>query len=254
MNALTQTDQHPVTPETLEKVLGTGDLAGLTPQQRVEYMVKACQSIGLNPLTRPFRFLSFQGQVQMYATKDCADQLRASRKISLHVVDKAFDSGVFSVTVRAKTPDGREDEDIGAVALGQQQGESRANQVMKALTKAKRRVTLSICGLGFMDESEVEALPGARTFDADAPVVPMPSEQPPKRLTIREWLDQFEQECTAAKTLAEATAICDREDVLRASEALPPAGQARFQKVRQAMLDRVYKEPEDAELPAAADT
>jgi hypothetical protein len=30
---------------------------------------------------------------------------------------------------------------------------------MKAETKAKRRVTLSICGLGMLDESEVESLP-----------------------------------------------------------------------------------------------
>jgi hypothetical protein len=29
---------------------------------------------------------------------------------------------------------------------------------MKAETKAKRRVTLSICGLGFLDETEVETL------------------------------------------------------------------------------------------------
>ena len=34
---------------------------------------------------------------------------------------------------------------------------------MKAVTKAKRRVTLSICGLGFMDESEVADVPEATT-------------------------------------------------------------------------------------------
>jgi hypothetical protein len=33
---------------------------------------------------------------------------------------------------------------------------------MKAITKAKRRVTLSISGLGFLDESEVDSVPGAR--------------------------------------------------------------------------------------------
>jgi len=33
--------------------------------------------------------------------------------------------------------------------------------MMKAETKAKRRVTLAICGLGFLDESEVDSIKGA---------------------------------------------------------------------------------------------
>ena len=42
-------------------------------------------------------------------------------------------------------------------------GEIQANLAMKAVTKAKRRVTLSICGLGFMDETEVADVPEATT-------------------------------------------------------------------------------------------
>jgi hypothetical protein len=76
--------------------------------------------------------------------------------------------------VRARTKDGREDEDIGAVVLPAS-GDSRANALMKAITKAKRRVTLSICGLGQTDESELDTMPGARVFDAedDVPVAPI---------------------------------------------------------------------------------
>ena len=33
------------------------------------------------------------------------------------------------------------------------------NAKLKAITKAKRRVTLSICGLGFLDETEIETIP-----------------------------------------------------------------------------------------------
>ena len=33
--------------------------------------------------------------------------------------------------------------------------------MMKAETKAKRRATLSICGLGLLDETEVSTIPGA---------------------------------------------------------------------------------------------
>ena len=34
--------------------------------------------------------------------------------------------------------------------------------MLKAVTKAKRRVTLSICGLGWPDETEVESIPDAK--------------------------------------------------------------------------------------------
>jgi hypothetical protein len=173
MNALTET--QPVSAQTLEHVLGTGDLSKLSTQQRVEYYARTCQSLGLNPLTRPFRFLALNGQIQLYATRDCTDQLRKVNGITLHVVDKQIDGDLFIVTVRARTKDGREDEDIGAVTLGQLRGESRANALMKTMTKAKRRVTLSVCGLGLTDEAELDTLPGAHVFDAEdeAPVAPI---------------------------------------------------------------------------------
>jgi hypothetical protein len=173
MNAITEVPA--VSAQTLETVLGTGDLSKLSTQQRVEYYAKTCQSLGLNPLTRPFRFLALNGQIQLYATRDCTDQLRKVHGITLHVVDKQIDGDLFIVTVRARTKDGREDEDIGAVTLGQLRGESRANALMKTMTKAKRRVTLSVCGLGLTDEAELDTLPGAQVFDADhePPVVPM---------------------------------------------------------------------------------
>jgi hypothetical protein len=56
-------------------------------------------------------------------------------------------------------PDGRTDESLGAVSLVGLEGEALANSLMKAETKAKRRVALSICGLGMLDETEVEAIP-----------------------------------------------------------------------------------------------
>lgn len=164
----------PVSPATMEHVLGTGDLSKLTIPQRVSYYTQVCQTIGLNPLTQPFRFLAFQGQIKLYATRDCCDQLRSLRKIDLAVTDKRIEEDMFIVTVQARTADGRKDEDIGAVALGLMKGEARANQIMKAVTKAKRRTTLSICGLGFLDEAEVETLPGAKTFAAEEPLPPVP--------------------------------------------------------------------------------
>jgi len=176
MNAVTAQEALPI--ETLEQVLATGDISKLTPSQKVAYYVRTCESLGLNPLTRPFRFLKLNNQEQLYATRDCTDQLRQVRGINLQIVDKKIEAGVLIVTARAQTKDGRHDEDIGAVMLPQS-GESRANAVMKAITKAKRRVTLSICGLGLTDESELDTMPGAYTYDPSDPAPTIDADTPP---------------------------------------------------------------------------
>ena len=58
------------------------------------------------------------------------------------------------VTAKA-TIGSRQDESTSTVFIDTC-GEQLANAMMKAETKAKRRVTLSICGLGLLDETEVE--------------------------------------------------------------------------------------------------
>jgi len=66
----------------------------------------------------------------------------------------------FVVTVTARTQDGRTDTEIGAVSIKGLTGDSLCNAMMRAVTKSKRRVTLSICGLGMLDETEVDSVPG----------------------------------------------------------------------------------------------
>lgn len=148
--------------EIMESVLIKGDLADLTPQQRSEYYMRVCQSIGLNPLTKPLEYIKLNGKLTLYAKRDCADQLRRINGISLQIVSQDQSDGLLSVHVRAKDRDGREDEDLGIVALPDTlKGEGRANAILKAVTKAKRRVTLSISGLGFLDETEIEDIPAS---------------------------------------------------------------------------------------------
>jgi hypothetical protein len=45
-------------------------------------------------------------------------------------------------------------------------GEAYANAIKRAVTQAKRRVTLSICGLGMLDETEVDSVPEALRLEA----------------------------------------------------------------------------------------
>jgi hypothetical protein len=103
------------------------------------------------------------GKLTLYATRTCTDQLRKINGVTLEVVSRHIADDILTVHVKATTPDGRSDEDFGSVAFPSMlKGEARANAVMKAITKAKRRATLSICGLGWLDETEVESIPGMK--------------------------------------------------------------------------------------------
>lgn len=141
-----------------DQVLVQGDLSSLTEDQRAAYYLKVCDSLGLNPHTQPFEYLKLNGQLKLYATKACSDQLRKINGVSLEILTRELLDEVYTVTARAEDAAGRRDESSGVVSLKGMQGEPRANAIMKAETKAKRRVTLSICGLGWLDETEVESL------------------------------------------------------------------------------------------------
>jgi hypothetical protein len=147
--------------EAVEQVIIGGDLADLNQGERLKYVTALCESMGLNPLTKPFEFLKLQGRTVLYARKDCADQLRKIHGVSIRVIDKEEIDGLYIVTVQAQDRNGRADEDMGAVAIAGLRGENKANAIAKAITKAKRRVTLSICGLGIIDETEADDIPHA---------------------------------------------------------------------------------------------
>ena len=153
----------------LDQVLIQGDLSTLSTEQKLGYYSRVCESLGLNPLTKPFAYIKLNSKEVLYATRDCTDQLRSIQKISMSIVSREVIEGIYVVTAKGRTLDGREDEATGAVNIDKLSGEMKANAFMKAETKAKRRLTLSICGLGFTDESEIESIPGAKIVDVPQP-------------------------------------------------------------------------------------
>jgi hypothetical protein len=164
--------------ELMERVVVAGDLSKLSAADRVMYYAKVCESVGLNPLTRPFEYLTLSGKQVLYAKRDATDQLRKIHGVSVVIKDRQNLEGVYIVTANAKDKTGREDESTGAVSINGLKGDALANALMKAETKAKRRVTLSICGLGMLDETELETIPGAIAHAGDAPPLPPPAEDP----------------------------------------------------------------------------
>lgn len=145
----------------IESVVIGGDLSKLTPEQRVSYYMQVCKSLGLNPLTKPFDYINLNGRLTLYARKDAADQLRQINGISIEKPDITFQDDWIIVTVAASNQNGRKDSDVGVVNKKDMRGDF-GNALMKAVTKAKRRVTLSICGLGMLDETEIETIPTAK--------------------------------------------------------------------------------------------
>ena len=148
----------------MEMAIGMGDFSRLTAPDRLQYIGKLCQYVGLNPLTKPIGIITIGGKVVLYANKSCAEQLRGLHHISIKITERVLQDGCYVVRVVGRLPDGREDESVGAVSCPPNAiGDVRANAMMKAETKAKRRVTLSIVGLGFIpDETELETMKPAQ--------------------------------------------------------------------------------------------
>jgi hypothetical protein len=167
-----------VSAEILEQVVIAGDLSGLSAAQRLSYYQALCQSLGLNPLSKPFEYLTLNGKLRLYALRDCADQLRRLHGISIVITSRERLGELYLVTARATDRHGRTDESLGAVALGSLKGDALANALMKAETKAKRRVTLSLAGLGWLDETEITSIPGARIGDETALLSTVDAETP----------------------------------------------------------------------------
>lgn len=189
----------------LEQVVVQGDLSKLGPAERVAYYKTVCESVGLNPFTKPFEYITLNGKLTLYAKRDATDQLRSINGVSVEITSREMhDNGIYVVTARAKDRNGRTDEAIGAVSIANLKGDALANAIMKAETKAKRRVTLSICGLGWLDETEVATVPDATAVDVDMEtgeikspmknVTPPKSESPPRNNAARKGGDESKRE------------------------------------------------------------
>ncbi len=220
--------------EAIERVIAQGDLSKLTPEQRVRYYNDVCKSLDLNPLTRPFEYITLNGKLVLYARKDATEQLRVKKGISIKITAREKADDVYLVTAQATDKTGRVDESIGAVSVGGLKGDAMANAVMKCETKAKRRVTLSISGLGFTDESELETIPGAQRYTIRIEATQIVAEM--ESCAEREQLDAF----FASRDVMEYLA--------RADEAAPKSGMSQGDYVRQMfhqIRDKLTERKED---------
>lgn len=164
--------------QIIESLVIGGDLSRLTPGQRVTYYRQVCQSLNLNPFTKPFDYITLNGKLTLYARKDATDQVRKNNGVSITKLERERIEDAYVVTAYAQDKTGRTDSSIGVVSIKGLAGDNLANALMKAETKAKRRVTLSICGLGLIDESEVETTPAVRVVVTETGEIIPPASTP----------------------------------------------------------------------------
>lgn len=196
--AIRKPSQPTTIAESIEKVLIEGDLTPLSPAERLQYYRVVCNSLGINYLTQPFTYILFREadntppKLQLYANKDCAAQLRKLHRISIiPPLRREIHEGMCIVEADLRDGHGTTDSATGVVPLWKWKdgkridlsGREWANAVMKCETKAKRRGTLSICGLAFLDESELDTMqvlggvtPDGRIFQYAQPRLPEASE------------------------------------------------------------------------------
>lgn len=162
----------------IEAALINGDLKQLDTPGRLQYYKSVCESVGLNPLTKPFDYIVLNGKLTLYANRNCTEQLRKIYGVAITSMKPEQVGDLLVVTVTAQDKAGRTDASTGAVPTKGLSGENLANAMMKAETKAKRRVTLSLCGLGLLDETEVASIADARPFsEPQTNVVALPKPQ-----------------------------------------------------------------------------
>ncbi len=208
--------------EALNKLLFYGDLSSLGIAQQREYCFQLAKVMGLNPWTKPFDMITdSKGRLFVYANKGCAAQLRHTRSITLETIyegplklgDK-YNYGIYTVVVEAAIPDRdcpggqRKVRNVGSVSIDQLIGEALSNAVMKCYTKAIRRATLDVCGIGFPDESELDSMgagqrePQPQTFQPR----PRPAELPQVATVGGEKVDTKSGEILAAVPVPPAAA------------------------------------------------
>ena len=163
----------PVADIAIDDLIQKGDYSSLTMRERSIFCFKLAEKLGLNPLTKPFDFIVLNNKLTLYANKSCADQLRKIHNITSTVlyegpfmIGQEMRADVYCVKVRLfeasrdKDIPGRQEDAIGCLGITNKKDEELANAIMKCHTKALRRGTLAFCGLGFLDELEVESVKG----------------------------------------------------------------------------------------------
>lgn len=158
---MAQAEEFQIT-ERMEKVIATGDLLGLTDQERIVWYRVRCEMVGVDWRANPFKYLTLNRKLVLYPSLELAQQICSNRNISTIITDRQILGEAFCVTCRATDPLGRSADSMGAVYIKGLVGEAYCNALLKSESKARRRAVFALCGLGGTDDEDIAALGGER--------------------------------------------------------------------------------------------
>jgi hypothetical protein len=139
-----------------------GDLTHLDGPSKRALLAKLTNYLHLNPYSHNFFiFKDSNGRHRIYATKECCSQLRHNMGINTWLSDPIYgpnNTAPVFVTVKANGTNrfGRSADEIGSVTLIGFDKSHWSDRIMFATTKAKRRLTLDLSGLGVLSDVEVD--------------------------------------------------------------------------------------------------
>lgn len=177
----------------VESMVLRGDISALTAEERAKFYVQMCGALGISAASQPLAVLRLNGKEVLYVTRGATDQLAAIHRLNRRIVDgpRVIDlagTKLVLAVCEATHPNGRVETATATVPLT-----DHVNVLMKCETKAKRRATLSILGLGMLDETEIETIPAR--------------DQQPGRTPTREEIENAEREpAKIDREIAEAMA------------------------------------------------
>ena len=183
-------EQYSYDRDVINKAVMLGDMKKMDGAMRLDFYRAVCLSVGLNPLTQPFTPLERQDKtVWLYANATATQQLGKLHQVGFRELRRVHETvggePLYRVEVVAFTPDGRSVPSQAVVSLTKKKkeqrgtwpdgnpkfvdaldadgepllvplrGEALANALMRADTKALRRATLALIGLGWI-QSEFE--------------------------------------------------------------------------------------------------
>ena len=178
-------EQYTYDPKLIEQALIVGDMKQMDGRTRINFYKAVCLSVGLNPLTQPFTVMERQDKTMwLYANASCTQQLAALHQVSFADMRREHQTilgePMYLVSVTACLPNGRKVPSQSVVSLTKKKreivgqwpdgnpkfrdvldehaepvliplrGDALANGIMRGDTKALRRATLALVGLGWM--------------------------------------------------------------------------------------------------------
>lgn len=181
--------------EVLTKVLVSGDLAPLNEAQKWVYYKGLCERLGLDPFTRPFKLIKFQGKETLYADATLAEQLASLRSLTVDNIEEYIDAK-GNLVIKCKVYGPEQNRFItarGVVAYEALSGDAAANAQMKCETKAFRRSVLKYCGLSEYQGAEDAPKEGVEVEVGpakEAPKAVLPKRRPAATVAKKEEAPQ----------------------------------------------------------------